>query len=99
MNAHAQWAYDDEASIQRLIGIIALCAWRHHVKHLGHAHTVAREGKLDMEQVIAHYGAINACTREEYERDSATAFEQWQERSAIRTWATDFGEYASLTQP
>ena len=98
MNAHEQWAYDDETDTQRLTGIIAICDWCHHVKHLGHSNILAREGKLDMEQVIAHYCAINGCTREEYERDSATAFEQWQERSAKLTWTTEFGEYASLMQ-
>jgi len=99
MNAHEQWAYDDETYTQRLTGIIAICDWCHHVKHLGHSNILAREGKLDMAQLIAHYCEVNSCTRDDYERDSAAAFDWWQERSAVLTWTTDFGEYASLIQP
>jgi hypothetical protein len=96
MNAHEQWVYDDEEAVSHLAGIIAICDLCHHCKHLGFAGNLAAAGKLDIEQVIAHYCAVNGCTRDDYERDKDLAFAQWSERSDASGWKTDFSEYAAL---
>ena len=95
LNCHERWHYDDEAHVQTLVGFIALCDWCHHVKHLGLAGILAQEGKLDYERVIQHFLKVNQCTREEFERHKAGAFEQWNERNRF-SWKANWGAYASL---
>ncbi len=98
LHCHEIWVYNDEEHIQTLKGFIALCEWCHHVKHLGHAGILAREGKLDYERVIAHFLKINGCSKEDFERYTVQAFTQWEERSRYE-WRTDLGEYAHLVPP
>ncbi len=88
LHCHEVWSYDDAAHVQRLQGYTALCAWCHHVKHLGHAQILADEGKLDLERVIAHFLQVNGCDRATFERHRAEAFARWNERSR-HEWQTE----------
>lgn len=90
LHCHEVWHYDDARHIQRLEGLLALCALCHHVKHLGHAGILAREGKLEMERVIAHYCQVNGCDRATFAAHRAAAFAQWHERSRYE-WTLDLG--------
>ncbi len=92
LHCHEIWHYDDEAHIQTLRGFIALCVWCHHVKHIGLAGILANEGKLDYEQVVAHFLKVNACNRASFEQHRKAAFEQWRARSKHQ-WKTDLGEW------
>jgi hypothetical protein len=93
LNCHERWQYDDVAHVQKLLGFIALCDWCHHVKHLGRAGILAREGKLDYERVVQHYISVNECDRSTFELHKREAFEQWRRRSRY-SWTVDLGEYA-----
>ena len=95
LHCHELWSYDDTTHVQTLTGFIALCEWCHHVKHLGHAGILASAGKLDYQQVIAHFLKVNGCSEAQFEAHSHQAFAQWQERNR-HTWRTDLGEYAGL---
>lgn len=95
LHCHEQWTYDDARHIQILRGFIALCEWCHHVKHIGLASILASQGKLDYEQVVRHFCAVNACDRDVFDRHVAQAFNQWASRSRF-IWTTDLGEYAEL---
>ena len=95
MICHEIWQYDDEQHIQKLAGFIALCPMCNHCKHLGLAGTLAAEGKLDFEQVIAHFMRVNQCSREDYEAHEKEAWRLFAERSK-HSWTTDLGKYTHL---
>ena len=97
MNCHEIWSYDDDAHIQRLVGFTSLCSLCHHVKHIGLANILASQGKLDYEQVVAHYMRVNHCTREDFITHSDAAFAQWSERRRYE-WITDLGEYTAMVE-
>src|SRR6266699_4186396 len=95
MYCHEMWQYDDRTHTQKLIGLIALCRWCHHCKHLGFAGVLASRGELDYEQVIQHFQRVNHCSREVFDAHKQQAFATWRERSR-HEWTLDLGAYASL---
>ena len=92
MNCHEIWEYDDKNHIQKLLGFIALCSMCHHVKHIGFAGILAREGKLDYEKVVEHFMAVNNCDRRTFEEHRKRAFLIWEERSKYE-WKIDLGDF------
>ena len=95
---HEVWAYDDSQRIQRLAGFAALCSLCHHIKHLGMAGILAREGRLDFERVAEHFLAVNGCSRSAFEKYQSTVFRQWRKRSNVG-WTVELGEWGSLIKP
>jgi hypothetical protein len=89
LHCHEVWRYDDANHIQHLDGFVALCAWCHHVKHIGLARLLADRGKLDYERVVAHFLRVNGCDRATFERHRAEAFARFEERSR-HEWRTEF---------
>ena len=79
MNCHEIWEYDDKNHIQKLLGFIALCSMCHHVKHIGFAGILAREGKLNYEKVVEHFMTVNNCDRRTFEEHRKRAFLIWEE--------------------
>ncbi len=96
LNCHEIWSYDDEKHIQKLEGFISLCDMCHHCKHMGHTGVLAKEGRLNLKDVVAHFMQVNQCTRKEYQQHSNQAWDQWEERSRSKEWTTEFGAYAHL---
>ena len=92
MNLHEIWNYDDKKHVQKLEGFILLCRMCHHVKHIGLAGILANQGKLGYDKVIEHFCKVNDCTKKEFEKHKAKAFEIWRERSEYE-WNQDFGKY------
>jgi len=92
MNLHEIWNYDDKMHVQKLEGLILLCRMCHHVKHIGLAGILANQGKLDYDKAIEHFCKVNDCTKKEFEKHKAKAFEIWRERSEYE-WNQDFGKY------
>jgi len=92
MNLHEIWNYNDKKHVQKLEGFILLCRMCHHVKHIGLAGILANQGKLDYDRVIEHFCKVNDCTKKEFEKHKAKAFEIWRERSEYE-WNQDFGKY------
>lgn len=84
---------DDKKRIQKLRGFIALCDLCHHVKHLGRASQLARQGSLDMEKVIEHFMEVNGCDRKTFDQHKKEAKAQWEKRSQS-PWECDFGKFA-----
>jgi phage terminase large subunit GpA-like protein len=95
MTCHERWAYDDERQVQTLLGFIALCELCHHVKHIGVAGILAREGQLDYDEVVQHFMAVNDCTYKTFEEHCTQAFDVWRRRSA-HPWTVDLGPYAAM---
>jgi len=95
MNLHEIWEYDDVKHVQRLKGFILLCKKCHHIKHIGLARILANEGKLDYNEVIEHFCKVNDCTKKEFEKHKAKAFDVWSKRSEYE-WKQDFGGYGEF---
>jgi hypothetical protein len=92
MNLHERWSYDDQKCLQKLEGFILLCTMCHHVKHIGLAGILADQGKLDYNDVIAHFCKVNACSVDDFTKHVEAAFATWKKRSQHQ-WNQDFGEY------
>ena len=97
MNLHEVWKYDDDNYIQKLEGFILLCGLCHQVKHIGLAGILAKQGKLDYDKVIEHFCKVNNCTKGEFEKHKAEAFEIWERRSKHQ-WKQDFGKYREFVK-
>lgn len=97
LNCHEIWQYDDEQRIQTLVGFIALCNWCHHVKHIGYASILAKQGKLDYERVVQHFVEVNDCSRVDFLSHKFEAFELWRKRSRHK-WKIDLGKYKNLVK-
>jgi len=95
MNLHEIWSYDDAEFVQKLDGFILLCEMCHHIKHIGLAGILAKEGKLDYDKVRKHFCTVNGCSEEEFETHLKNAFMVWSNRSKHQ-WKQDFGDYEAL---
>lgn len=63
VECHEIWQYDDEVSVQRLTGLIALCPACHGVKHLGRSHVKGRgDEAIDQLIKVNHWSAAQADT-------------------------------------
>jgi len=51
------------------------------------ANILASEGKLNIDDVIKHFMAVNACSREEFEQHKKSAFAEWNERNRYGDWS------------
>jgi len=95
---HEFWEYDDEARVQKLVGIHHLCRLCHMVKHIGFwCHTSNGREKLEKlglsrNDLIAHFCRVNGCSEKEFFRHEDEAFKIWEWRSKY-DWRQDFGKY------
>ena len=97
LSCHEVWEYDDTAHVQKLAGLVALCKWCHHCKHLGYAGILALDGELDYQQVVNHFLRVNDCSLDAFNAHRAQAFQTHKERSQYE-WTLDIGKYARLAQ-
>jgi hypothetical protein len=83
VECHEIWHYDDKKSIQKLIGMIALCPNCHIVKHFGLAQVMNRTTKA-----MAHLMKINKISATQANDYINNAFKIWSERSK-KIWKLD----------
>lgn len=83
VDCHETWHYDDDAGVQTLVGLIALCPACHEVKHLGRAFATGSG-----ERAIAHLCRVNNWSPEHAERYCETVLRIWQIRSTMK-WELD----------
>ena len=76
LECHEIWDYDDNANIQTLIGMEALCNSCHLVRHIGRASVI---GKLEI--AIKHLCKINGWSKSDAELYIEAVFEVWARRS------------------
>ena len=93
LEAHEIWEYDDNALVQRLAGLIALCPGCHQVKHIGRTGMLAAQGKVDLDEIINHFNSVNGCTRQDFLEHFKVVSELWRSRSAKQGWTGDWGNY------
>jgi hypothetical protein len=97
MNLHEIWEYDDVNHIQKLVGFVLLCSMCHHIKHIGLAGILVREGKLDYNELVKHFCEVNSCSEKDFKKHIEEAFEIWRERSKHQ-WKQDFSEYEKFAK-
>lgn len=95
MNLHEIWSYNDEKYLQKLEGFLLLCRMCHHIKHLGLAGILSKQGKLNYDKIIEHFCKVNNCSKKDFKRHKAKAFKIWENRSKHQ-WTQDFGRYKEL---
>ncbi len=95
LQCHEVWAFDDKKRVQSLRGFQASCSLCHLASHFGLAETLAQQGHVNLENVIAHFLKVNRISKEQFETEKTKAFALWRKRSE-REWKIDFGEWAKL---
>lgn len=97
VECHERWHYDDEAGVQTLVGLEALCPPCHEVRHMGRAISVGNG-----ERASKHLGKVNGWNPEQVAVHVNQAFAVWHERSR-RSWSLDLswldGFLAELGEP
>lgn len=83
VECHEIWDYDDERSIQTLVGLIALCPRCHEVKHIGRASVV---GTLD--RALVHLARVNEWPMLKARKAYDIALQIWEIRSQYQ-WELD----------
>ena len=91
VECHEIWQYDDEASVQRLSGLIALCPACHGVKHLGRSHVKGR-GDEAIDQLIK----VNRWSTAQADAYIELVLDVWKLRSRVPwridlSWLTEQG--------
>ncbi len=89
VECHEIWEYDEDAGVQRLVGMIALCPACHEVKHIGLA---GLKGRGDI--AGAHLAEVNGWSSEVAARYVEEALAVWRKRSK-RTWSLDVSALAA----
>lgn len=86
VECHEIWHYDDEAHVQTLHGLIALCPSCHEVKHFGRTQVTGRRAAA-----LAHLARVNGWTKIQASEHVASAFAVWRERSKY-PWTLDISK-------
>jgi hypothetical protein len=86
LHCHEMWEYDETLSVQKLVGMIALCKSCHQVKHFGLA---CLQGQTD--KAFRHFVKINKLSRPVARAEIEKAFRVWEKRSQ-REWALDISK-------
>ncbi len=90
VECHEVWDYNDEESIQTLVGLISLCPKCHSCKHIGFAYIQGKE-----QECAKHLMKINGMDNEEVWEYIAEAFLIWRERSD-KEWELDISLIGEL---
>lgn len=86
VECHERWRYRDaagDASVQQLVGLVALCPACHEVKHFGRAQVVGRG-----DAAFAHLMAVNGWDAGQADAYVTLAFQVWALRSEV-PWQLD----------
>ena len=83
LEAHERWEYNEQAQIQKLVRIVALCHDCHQSTHMGLA-----EIKGKGEEAKEHIKNVRGFTESEYNKHKHQATNIWRKRSTIN-WDLD----------
>ncbi len=84
LEAHERWEYDEDAHVQKLADVIAICRRCHEVIHIGR--TQLKGNKREAE---AHFMKVNNCTYAEYRKALGEANEAHRRRNKVAEWKLD----------
>lgn len=91
VECHERWEYDEEAGLQRLVGLVSLCPDCHETSHIGAARKRGR-----FAQARRHLMAVNRWDEVQADNHIEDAFQTWLRRSEQQwildaTWLLDAG--------
>jgi len=88
VECHELWVYDDQAHVQRLERLVALCPDCHAVAHIGHARVTGRD-----RAARNHMARVNGWTGSQVDGHLAKAYTVWERRSR-HPWSLDLEHLA-----
>ena len=83
IECHEKWVYDDEACVQKLTGMVALCPACHQVKHLGRAYATGQ-----FETAKKHLASVNGWSPKRARTYIERVVHRWNERNE-KEWSVD----------
>jgi hypothetical protein len=83
LDVHERWHYDDQAGVQRLRRLVALCPPCHTTTHYGRAEITGQAA-----EAFAHLRAVAGMTDQQTHAHIAAAMHTWADRSR-RVWELD----------
>lgn len=83
VECHEKWEYDEDAHIQKLVGMFGLCPLCHQAKHIGLAKL-----RGQYSAVKEHIKKVNGWSEEEFEQYELKIWSTWHRRNNI-TWEID----------
>ena len=89
VECHEVWHYDDQAHVQTLVRLIALCPACHQVKHFG---STSMRGQA--RAALAHLARVNHWSYQDAEEYVSRALEIWRRRST-HEWTLDLSALRS----
>lgn len=81
LEAHEDWEYNYENSVQKLKDIKALCRMCHLNNHLGFSRIQIRGGRLKEGELIDHWCKVNNEKEEEFKEYEDKVFNLWSLRN------------------
>lgn len=81
LEAHEQWAYDEQTVTQILKNVVAVCSNCHHVIHIGRTQLMGGE-----EKASEWFMQVNGCTYADYRMALGKANEEHRKRNALSEW-------------
>lgn len=93
LECHEAWEYDEQAGVQRLARLMALCSKCHEVKHIGLAQMRGR-----LLQARKHMMTVNGIDRKTADVVIREAYGLWRQRSS-RQWTLDVTALGELSRP
>ncbi len=84
LEAHEQWEYDEEFSVQKLVDILAVCKSCHSVIHIGRTQLMGGE-----ERAQKHFCKVNGCSYAEYRIALGKANERHRRLNQVSEWKLD----------
>ena len=84
LHAHEVWSYNEKTKVQKLVGLKALCARCHEVKHYGRADIMGRSAEAKKWLM-----KVNGWSEEKAGEHISEAFGDWMIRSEIKNWKLD----------
>lgn len=84
LDAHERWSYDEEAQVQKLEDIVAVCKKCHAVIHIGRTQLKGNEREAE-----EHFMKVNGCNYAEFKKALGEATAAHRRRNLIHEWKLD----------
>lgn len=84
LEAHERWSFDTKTSVQKLVGVIAVCPMCHKAIHMERSHLFE-----NAEAVEDWYMKVNGCSYADMRKDMGEANKLQKERNKVSEWFLD----------
>jgi hypothetical protein len=96
LHIHEEWSYDERSRVATLTGLRVICQRCHACVHFDLTVTLARQGKIDPQQVqkvIDHFCSVNEVDISVFTEHRHHAQSEWTRRSKCNNWSIDLGRF------